>query len=153
MKECSICLEPIDNGEEIITFKCKHQYHFSCVFDENGIKLKSCPCCRGSIPNYPKFDRSMPEQYFIEANEPEPTVIGPDVGELLGYPYNHFLSIDTNNDQPIQTFVDVMNFALTHPYNASTTRAQTTQTVTIQRQNRRNTVLPPYFNANINNLN
>ncbi|KAL9272115.1 E3 ubiquitin-protein ligase ARK2C-like protein [Drosera capensis] len=43
--ECSICLKDFENGENITTLPCLHQYHHKCIkhwLKEN----KGCPICR-----------------------------------------------------------------------------------------------------------
>ena len=43
--KCVICLNNFNIGDNISTLKCKHTFHYDCLFD--WIKLKpECPLCR-----------------------------------------------------------------------------------------------------------
>jgi Ring finger domain/zinc-ribbon len=47
-KECKICAEVFNVGEEIQVLPCEHEYHSCCL--QPWLKLKnSCPACRHSI--------------------------------------------------------------------------------------------------------
>ncbi len=47
-KDCVICLEEFQNGDEVITLPCFHLYHKQCIKDwlkKNG----SCPICKKEV--------------------------------------------------------------------------------------------------------
>ena len=53
-QDCSICLNKLEGNR--IFYDCGHEFHYDCIFDENGFKLTNdtCPNCRKKIPDYPK---------------------------------------------------------------------------------------------------
>lgn len=45
---CTVCFEPVDDGEEIFALRCGHRHHEQCLTD--WLQRKSeCPDCRGPI--------------------------------------------------------------------------------------------------------
>lgn len=42
--ECLICLDEFNQGQQIITIKCGHIYHKTCI-DKWFLKKKTCPLC------------------------------------------------------------------------------------------------------------
>lgn len=45
---CTVCFEPVDDGEEIFALRCGHRHHQSCLTDWLTRKSE-CPDCRGPI--------------------------------------------------------------------------------------------------------
>ena len=54
-KECSICLDGIQNGDQVRTLRCGHKFHAACI-DEWLTVRRSCGYCLA-----PLYD--MPDQY------------------------------------------------------------------------------------------
>jgi hypothetical protein len=50
--QCSICMEPVEAGDECITLTCSHVYHAGCI-REWACHRTSCPVCRTDIPTGP----------------------------------------------------------------------------------------------------
>lgn len=48
-KECSICLEKINEGDNLCTIDCAHTFHFKCIMEWGKYK-RECPLCRTEIP-------------------------------------------------------------------------------------------------------
>ena len=46
MEECSICLDFLDDYNEILTLDCNHKFHYNCI---KNIKNNLCPYCRDKI--------------------------------------------------------------------------------------------------------
>ena len=46
MKECSICLESVNNRSEGGYLKCKHSFHHACITSWIKKNRRSCPNCR-----------------------------------------------------------------------------------------------------------
>ena len=46
--ECSICLEPFSDGEDVTVLRCDHSFHAQCL-KTWARKSGACPCCRDSI--------------------------------------------------------------------------------------------------------
>ncbi len=47
--DCSICADPIQEGQRVVRLQCRHVFHGECY--EQGIRsgaMESCPNCRGS---------------------------------------------------------------------------------------------------------
>ena len=51
--DCSICFEPLTNGNPIFTTNCQHNFHRGCIEDWcNGKAVCPCPLCKISlVPN------------------------------------------------------------------------------------------------------
>lgn len=47
-KECSICLNSMNNYNDLVILKCKHYYHKDCLNTWLN-KNNSCPICRISL--------------------------------------------------------------------------------------------------------
>ena len=47
-RECSVCLEPLKNSNELIQLLCGHIFHKDCVYKWISEK-NTCPNCRKSI--------------------------------------------------------------------------------------------------------
>ena len=52
-EDCSICFEPLTNGNPIFTTNCQHNFHRDCIEDWcNGKAVCPCPMCKTSlVPN------------------------------------------------------------------------------------------------------
>ena len=52
-EDCSICFEPLTNGNPIFTTNCQHNFHRECIEDWcNGKAVCPCPMCKTSlVPN------------------------------------------------------------------------------------------------------
>lgn len=48
-KECSICLEKINEGDNLSTIDCAHTFHLKCIVEWGKYK-QECPLCRTKIP-------------------------------------------------------------------------------------------------------
>jgi hypothetical protein len=48
-EECSICLDKINEGDNVCTIHCEHTFHFKCL-TEWGKYKRECPLCRSEIP-------------------------------------------------------------------------------------------------------
>ena len=64
MPDCSICIQPILKGEEIL--KCGHTFQFDCVKRWLGSN-KTCPLCRAHVVD--NSDKSDGE-FVFDINEP-----------------------------------------------------------------------------------
>lgn len=51
---CSVCLE---EGIELLTFPCGHQYCASCVVNLLKIRHTQCPCCRANVFNEAQVEK------------------------------------------------------------------------------------------------
>ena len=49
VNECSICLEPYKQGDDIILLKCGHLFHEECIKTWITPDNQSCPYCRTDI--------------------------------------------------------------------------------------------------------
>jgi hypothetical protein len=49
VNECSICLEPYKQGDDIIVLKCSHLFHETCIKTWITPDNQTCPYCRRSI--------------------------------------------------------------------------------------------------------
>lgn len=51
-KECAICLENMNPGEQYSRFPCNHEMHFECfkTFSKTKIARNHCPLCRAYLP-------------------------------------------------------------------------------------------------------
>lgn len=47
-RECSICLEGFEDGDELINLDCMHRFHSSCLFPWIEV-CGACPNCRKDI--------------------------------------------------------------------------------------------------------
>ncbi|XP_071716331.1 probable E3 ubiquitin-protein ligase RHY1A [Rutidosis leptorrhynchoides] len=47
-RECSICLESFEDGEELINLSCKHKFHSCCLYPWVEV-CGACPNCRKDI--------------------------------------------------------------------------------------------------------
>ncbi|KAH6699507.1 hypothetical protein EV126DRAFT_342175 [Verticillium dahliae] len=48
MEDCTVCLEKMANGEDVVLLPCEHQFHELCGVD--WLKRRNrCPNCRSSI--------------------------------------------------------------------------------------------------------
>lgn len=47
-EDCSICLEQLDNENDIITTKCNHKFHKECLSEWKKVN-NTCPLCRGKL--------------------------------------------------------------------------------------------------------
>mmetsp|Transcript_23148 Transcript_23148/g.34832 ORF Transcript_23148/g.34832 Transcript_23148/m.34832 type:complete len:133 (+) Transcript_23148:571-969(+) len=47
IQSCSICLQPFEDGEEVRTIPCLHQFHADCV-DRWLTSSATCPVCKFS---------------------------------------------------------------------------------------------------------
>ena len=50
MEECIICLETLNNSNNIVTLSCNHKYHYKCVHDwsvkkNSNTNYPLCPLC------------------------------------------------------------------------------------------------------------
>lgn len=49
--ECSICIDTIQEGQEVVKLPCKHLYHSSCIKSYLLNYNNKCPLCRNSCMN------------------------------------------------------------------------------------------------------
>ncbi len=49
--ECSICIDTIQEGQEVVKLPCKHLYHSSCIRSYLLNYNNKCPLCRNSCMN------------------------------------------------------------------------------------------------------
>ena len=49
INECSICLEPYKQDDDIIILKCGHLFHESCIKTWITPERQNCPNCRSGI--------------------------------------------------------------------------------------------------------
>ncbi|XP_058079873.1 E3 ubiquitin-protein ligase RHA2A-like [Magnolia sinica] len=49
-EECVVCLNKIEEGEEIRELRCEHLFHRACLDQWIGYRHGTCPICRGSLP-------------------------------------------------------------------------------------------------------
>ena len=52
--DCSICLEPMEEGERVLTIQCKHLFHYPCIIQWLA-RTNKCPVCRFEIPRKEKI--------------------------------------------------------------------------------------------------
>ena len=52
--DCSICLEPLQEGERVLTIQCKHLFHYPCIIQWLA-RTNKCPVCRFEIPRKEKI--------------------------------------------------------------------------------------------------
>ena len=70
--ECPICLKPLDNGDEITTTTCKHQFHKECITKTckemywNKNETCKCPMCRHDIDR--EIKKILPEEEQFDPN-------------------------------------------------------------------------------------
>jgi hypothetical protein len=56
-KNCTICLEEMDDNRPLTTLTCKHRFHFECIALSFSAKGKMiCPLCRNQEPGTWQFD-------------------------------------------------------------------------------------------------
>ena len=48
--KCMICLDTIDDNQDVYSLQCNHKYHTKCIVDWFRSGAKSCPCCN-DIPS------------------------------------------------------------------------------------------------------
>ena len=61
MEECSICLDILDNCNEILTLDCGHKFHYSCI---KNVKNNLCPYCRDKIIKKNVCNQNHSASYF-----------------------------------------------------------------------------------------
>jgi hypothetical protein len=49
--ECSICIDNISEGHEIIKLPCNHLFHYNCIKSHLTSYNNKCPLCRGNVIN------------------------------------------------------------------------------------------------------
>ena len=80
-KECPICLQGLDKGHLVI-LECKHAFHYECILDKKGIKIKQCPCCRGTTPTEPSEPETTKTTIIETTGPPWPIVMGPEYFDI-----------------------------------------------------------------------
>jgi hypothetical protein len=63
---CSICLETLNNDNDINKLSCSHTYHNECIklwYEKN----KTCPLCRSKII-IPSLDINLPNMIEVKHN-------------------------------------------------------------------------------------
>ena len=68
---CAICLEAMRAGQTVLTLRCKHDYHRSCILKWlKSCEAPTCPCCKApalapdKAPDSPPTRESSPEQQW-----------------------------------------------------------------------------------------
>ena len=60
--ECSLCLEPLEDGDMVMPLRCSHVYHAHCVrawFDHTRFRMRTCPLCKANPIE--ESDAGMPQ--------------------------------------------------------------------------------------------
>ena len=71
LEECSICLEPLNNGSGIKKLECKHQFHRACIETYMRVNQNArCPLCR--YPRMTSYSGGEPLPFHDEPDEPPP---------------------------------------------------------------------------------
>ncbi|XP_011008959.1 PREDICTED: E3 ubiquitin-protein ligase RNF126-like [Populus euphratica] len=47
--ECAVCLDDVEEGEEIRELRCGHIFHRACLYRWLDFRPSTCPLCRGSL--------------------------------------------------------------------------------------------------------
>ncbi|XP_011015548.1 PREDICTED: probable E3 ubiquitin-protein ligase XERICO [Populus euphratica] len=47
--ECAVCLDDVEEGEEIRELRCGHIFHRACLYRWLDFRQSTCPLCRGSL--------------------------------------------------------------------------------------------------------
>ena len=61
MDECSICLDFLDNYNDILTLDCNHKFHYNCI---KNVKNNLCPYCRDKIIKKNVCNQTHSASYF-----------------------------------------------------------------------------------------
>ena len=72
MELCSICLDDISPGKNVITTECGHTFHCSCLMTNTAHNGFSCPYCRtemAMLPNEESDEESNYESLYDDDDE------------------------------------------------------------------------------------
>lgn len=66
---CAICLEALRAGQTVLTLRCKHDYHRSCILKWlKSCETPACPCCKapalGEADSPPARESSPEHQWW-----------------------------------------------------------------------------------------
>lgn len=61
IQTCSICMEPFEQIDDVVTGRCVHSYHYDCMMSWLGTKLykNDCPYCRQELWTASVYDEIL----------------------------------------------------------------------------------------------
>ena len=117
--DCSICLEPLTNGEPIFTTNCQHNFHrgciqTACVAEQRRGLTCTCPLCRKPLNPSPnpvvteEMEHLYRVQFFTFVNNQQTGEVHrlpvdlhdipePEIGILENYFINQFPGLTSDN--------------------------------------------------------
>ncbi|GAA0143964.1 hypothetical protein LIER_04526 [Lithospermum erythrorhizon] len=68
--ECSVCLNEIEEGDEVRQLSCDHVFHRECIDRWIGYGNVTCPLCRSCVkmPHRVLFFPELHQQMFLHSN-------------------------------------------------------------------------------------
>lgn len=90
--DCSICMEPIEGGQDYTKTPCNHIYHYSCFnkFSLSGTRY-SCPTCRGALTDGDLARlRNAATGKIKQSNAPKAPIVGQAPADFLARVKNVF---------------------------------------------------------------